>query len=149
MSIVIEPGKIVLSDDHPQGLELLEAYLSDTPLEIRTAHHGEETLQLVNEWLPDIVLLDVMMPKISGFEVCRQLRQNSKTQSLGILMITALSGLNDVDRAVDVGADDFLTKPINKYELLIRIKSLQNCKTLPLGLPRAIRYIEGVQQNSR
>ncbi len=70
------PPKILIADDNPQNVELLEAYLSDFPCEIRTAHDGEETLRAVNEYAPDLLLLDVMMPRLSGFEVCRKIRAN-------------------------------------------------------------------------
>src|SRR4030095_6748915 len=116
-------ARILIADDHAPGVELLEAYLSDTVYEVRTAANGEETLRIIRDWHPDVVLLDIMMPKISGFEVCKQLRQDAKTRDIGVIMITALDQPADVDRAVDAGTDDFLTKPINQAELLVRIKA--------------------------
>src|SRR3989442_1449899 len=106
--------KILIADDNPQGVELLEAYLSGPDYELQTATDGEETLRKVKEWQPDLILLDIMMPKISGFEVCKRIKTNPATNDIVILMITALDQPSDIDRAVDVGTNDFLTKPINK-----------------------------------
>src|SRR6516165_2516506 len=118
------PPRILIADDNPQGVELLEAYLADGNYDIRTAADGEETLQRVADWRPDLILLDIMMPKISGFEVCKRLRANPATRDTAVLMITALDQPSDVERAVEAGTDDFLTKPINKVELLLRVRSL-------------------------
>src|SRR5436305_11893354 len=93
------PPRILIADDNPQGVELLEAYLADSDYEIRTAADGEETLRHVAEWKPDLILLDIMMPKISGFEVCKRLRADPVTADIGVCMITALDQPADVDRA--------------------------------------------------
>src|SRR5437868_4764774 len=84
------PPRVLIADDNPQGVELLEAYLAETDYDIQTAADGEETLQKVRSWQPDLILLDVMMPKISGFEVCKRLRANPATRDVAVLMITAL-----------------------------------------------------------
>ena len=105
-------------------MELLEAYLGDSDYEIRIAADGEETLGKVQQWQPDLILLDIMMPKISGFEVCKRLRADPATRDIAVLMITALDQPSDIERAVEAGTDDFLTKPINKTELLLRVRSL-------------------------
>src|SRR5499425_2090691 len=94
------PARILIADDNPQGVELLEAYLSSTDYELRTAADGEETLQQVRTWHPDLILLDIMMPKISGFEVCKRLRADPATRDIAILMVTALDQHSDIDRAV-------------------------------------------------
>src|SRR5438105_4805463 len=115
------PTRVLIADDNPQGVELLEAYLGDSDYEIETAADGEETLRKVREWQPDLILLDIMMPKISGFEVCKRLRAEPVTRDTAVLMITALDQPSDIERAVEVGTDEFLTKPINKTELLVRV----------------------------
>src|ERR1700674_1333461 len=97
------PSRVLIADDNPQGVELLEAYLSETDYEVRTAADGEETLRQVAQWQPDLILLDIMMPKISGFEVCKRLRANQATSSIAVLMITALDQPSDIDRAVEAG----------------------------------------------
>src|SRR4051812_18085942 len=108
------PARILIADDNPQGVELLEAYLSGCEYETATAADSEETLRQVQQWHPDLILLDIMMPKISGFEVCKRLRADPVTRETAVLMITALDQPSDVERAVEVGTDDYLTKPINK-----------------------------------
>src|SRR5881296_799590 len=95
------PPRVLIADDNPQGVELLEAYLSGTDYEIRTAADGEETLRQVQKWHPDLILLDVMMPKLSGFEVCKRIRKDPATRAIAILMITALDQPSDIERAVD------------------------------------------------
>ena len=135
------PPKIVIADDNLQNVELLEAYLSDVDCEIRTAFDGEDTLRVVAEFEPDLLLLDVMMPRLSGFEVCRKLRANPATKDLLILMVTALNEASDFERGVQAGTDDFLTKPVNKVELLCRIKSLLRVRHLKNQLDRTLAYL--------
>jgi DNA-binding response OmpR family regulator len=135
------PPKFVIADDNLQNVELLEAYLSDVDCEIKTAFDGEETLRIVSEFEPDLLLLDVMMPRLSGFEVCRTLRSNPRTKDLLILMVTALNEASDFERGVQAGTDDFLTKPVNKVELLCRIRSLLRVRHLKDQLDRTIAYL--------
>jgi PleD family two-component response regulator len=139
------PPRVLIADDNPQGVELLEAYLGDSDFEVRTAADGEQTLRAVHEWQPDLILLDIMMPKISGFEVCKRLRADPKTRDIAILMITALDQSSDVEKAVDAGTDDFLTKPINKTELLLRVRSVLKSRLMQRELDRALSYIGAVQ----
>lgn len=142
-----QPARILIADDNPQGVELLEAYLSGAEYEIRTAADGEETLRIVSQWHPDVLLLDIMMPKISGFEVCKRIRANPATSDIVVLMITALDQPSDIDRAVDAGTNDFLTKPINKTELLLRVRSALQSRRYKAQLDQALAYIEGVQRD--
>ena len=139
-------ARVLIADDNPQGAELLEAYLAETDCEIQTAADGEETLQKVRSWHPDLILLDIMMPKISGFEVCKRLRADPATADIVILMITALDQSSDIDRAVEAGTNDFLTKPINKTELLLRVRSALNSRRIKTQLDQALAYIEGVER---
>ncbi len=137
--------RILIAEDQPEGLELLEAYLDAADYEIETAVDGEDTLKKVESFRPDLILLDVMMPRISGFEVCKRLKANPATRDIVILMITALDQHHDIDRAVEVGTNDFLTKPINKTELLLRIKAALASRQYPDPLDQALAYVEGVQ----
>jgi two-component system alkaline phosphatase synthesis response regulator PhoP len=138
----IRPGpRIVIADDNLRNVELLKAYLSDVDCEIQTAFDGEETLRAVNEFKPDLVLLDVMMPRLSGFEVCRKLRANPATREILILMVTALNEASDFERGVQAGTDDFLTKPVNKVELLCRVKSLLRVRHLKSQLNQTLAYL--------
>jgi len=140
--------KVLIADDHPQGVELLEAYLSSTPYELRSAVNGDDALKAIRDWKPDVVLLDIMMPRLSGFEVCKRLRQEPAISTTGVIMITALDQPADVDRAVDAGTDDFLTKPINQSDLLLRIEALMKSRTLTDSLPRALAYIQAVEESA-
>lgn len=144
----MDPGRarILIADDNPQGVELLEAYLIDGEYELRTAADGEETLESVRQWRPDLILLDIMMPKLSGFEVCKRLRADPATRDTAVLMVTALDQPSDIDRAVEAGTNDFLTKPINKNELLLRVRSLLSARQYKRDLDRALAYIEAVEK---
>ncbi len=137
--------RVLIADDHPEGVELLEAYLTGTDYETQGAYDGEETLRKIKDWHPDVVLLDIMMPKISGFEVCKRLRANPQTADIVVLMVTALDQHSDIDRAVEAGTDDFLTKPINKAELLVRLKAALKSRQQKQPLDQTLAYIEGVQ----
>lgn len=141
--------RVLIADDDPQGVELLEAYLSDSGYELQTAIDGEETLRKVREWQPDLVLLDIMMPRISGFQVCKALRANPQTRGIAVLMITALDQPSDVERAVEAGTEEFLTKPINKTELLLRIRALLKSRQQQGDLDRTLAYIEAVERESK
>ena len=122
--------KVLIVDDMKENVELMEAYLAVEPYEVISAYGGKEALRKVKEEKPDIILLDVMMPEINGYEVCKILKENPETQFIPVLMLTALSELEDRIRGIDVGADDFLTKPINRLELKTRVKSLLRVKCL-------------------
>jgi len=140
------PPKILIADDNIQNVELLEAYLAGIDCEIRTAIDGQDTLRVVEEFHPDLLLLDVMMPKLSGFEVCKIIRANPKTRDIQILMVTALREPSDFERGVQVGTDDFLTKPVNKVELLCRIRSLLRVRHLASQLDRTLAYLAEVEK---
>lgn len=122
--------KVLIVDDLPQNAELIEAFLETEPYELTMAFNGKEALRKVKDEDPDIVLLDVMMPEIDGFEVCRILKNDIKTQLIPVLMLTALKEREDWIKGIDAGADDFLTKPINGMELRTRVKSLLRVKCL-------------------
>jgi two-component system alkaline phosphatase synthesis response regulator PhoP len=138
--------RVLIADDNPQGVELLEAYLAECDYDIETAADGEATLRKTLAWQPDLILLDIMMPKISGFEVCKQLRANPATRGIAILMITALDQRSDMERAVEAGTNDFLTKPINKADLLVRVRAALQSRQYKDQLDQALAYIQGVEQ---
>jgi len=141
--------KIVIADDNTQNVELLEAYLNDFDCVLRTANDGEQTLRVVEEFQPDLLLLDIMIPRLSGFEVCRKIRSNPATKDLLILMVTALNEAADFERGVQAGTDDFLTKPVNKIELLCRIRSLLRVRHLKNQLERTLAYLAEFEAASR
>jgi CheY-like chemotaxis protein len=140
---------VLIADDDPKGAELLEAYLAGTDYELAVAGDGEQALRQVADWHPDVILLDIMMPRISGFEVCKRLRADPATHAIGVLMITALDQPSDHERAVEAGADDFVTKPINKNDLLLRVRSLLGSLPHKRELDRALAYIEAVERGGR
>ena len=137
--------RILIAEDDPQSAELFDAYLAGTDYEIQTAADGEETLRKVKDWQPDLILLDVMMPKISGFEVCKRIKSNPALSNIVVIMVTALDQPSDIDRAVEAGTNDFLTKPINKTELLVRVRAALKARQHQAQLDQALAYIDGVQ----
>ncbi len=125
-----EPRKILVVDDTPQNVKLLADLLGAKGYAVVTARSGREALQQVEAERPDLVLLDVVMPEMSGYEVCRTLRASPGTATLPIVMVTALDPSQERVKGIDAGADDFLTKPINQAELLARVRSLLRIKLL-------------------
>jgi two-component system cell cycle response regulator len=121
---------VLIVDDIPTNVRLLEARLTAEYFEVETASSGVEALHLCDVGDIDIVLLDVMMPEMDGFEVCRRLKASQKTQHIPVLMITALDQPSDRVRGLEVGADDFLTKPVDDVQLMARVKSLVRLKAL-------------------
>jgi two-component system, OmpR family, alkaline phosphatase synthesis response regulator PhoP len=141
-------SRILIADDNAPNVELLEAFLADVDCELAVAVDGRDTLDKVASFKPDLILLDVMMPKLSGFEVCRTLKQGPETRSIMILMVTALNELGDIERAVDAGTDDFISKPVNKLELLKRVETMLKLLHLTDELERLRRYIEGMEDGA-
>ncbi len=123
-TIDLSDASILLVDDNVQNLELMQAYLETLPSRIRTAEDGLEAASLIDEEMPDLILLDVMMPRMSGFELCQKLKSNPHTRDIVVIMVTALNEVGDFERAVECGTNDFITKPVNKLELVTRVKSL-------------------------
>ncbi len=123
-------ARVLIVDDIPTNVRLLEARLTAEYFEVVTATSGQQALDICASSDIDIVLLDVMMPGMDGFEVCRRLKGSSKTHHLPVLMITALDQPSDRVRGLEVGADDFLTKPVDDVQLLARVKSLVRLKAL-------------------
>ncbi|WP_439625481.1 response regulator [Gemmata sp.] len=137
--------RILIADDNAPNADLLEAHLDGTGHETKIVYNGEDTIAAAKAWQPDLILLDVMMPKMSGFEVCRRLRSDPATRDVAVLMVTALDQANDVETAVETGTDDFLTKPINKTELLLRVRAMLESRDRPTELERELAYIGRVQ----
>ena len=141
-------GRLLIADDIAQNRELLEAHLAVAGHEIGFAVDGDDTLAKVAEFKPDVILLDIMMPKLSGYEVCRQLKTDPETRGIPILMVTALDEPGDIEKAVAAGADDFLSKPINRVELTTRVRSLLRVRTLADENERLLAYIADVEKQS-
>lgn len=116
---------VLLVDDNAQNLELLDAYMEDMPeARVVTARNGIEALAKVAEESPDVILLDIMMPKMSGFEVCKRLKSDPKTRDITIIMVTALNEMSDQERAAECGTDDYISKPIDKNALIQQVRNV-------------------------
>ena len=135
-------SKVLIVDDNAQNLELLAAYMEEVPnVTTIAAYNGIEAMQKVAQERPDLILLDVMMPKMSGFEVCRQIKSDPETRDIQVIMVTALNEVGDHERAADCGTDEFLTKPVNRMELLTRAKSLLRIRQLKRRLDRTMGFL--------
>lgn len=140
-----EKPRVLIADDNEANVELLEAYLGGMDLEIAIAVDGQDTLDNVQSFSPDLILLDIMMPKLSGFEVCQRLKNDPATSRIMILMVTALNELGDIERAVEAGTDDFLSKPVNKIELVKRVENMLKLHDVSDELERLRQYIERME----
>ena len=136
---------VLVVDDNPQNVELLTAFLESLPVKLITAHDGVDALEKVAQHNPDLILLDVMMPRMSGFQVCRKVKADERTKDIQVLMVTALNELGDIEQASECGTDDFVSKPVNKFELLTRVKSLLRVRHLKNELERALTYLNEVE----
>ncbi|MBI1210808.1 MAG: PleD family two-component system response regulator [Alphaproteobacteria bacterium] len=123
-------ARVLVVDDIPANVKLLEAKLGAEYFDVVTAGSGPEALRKVEEEKPDIILLDVMMPGMDGFEVCQRIKQNPATAHLPVIMVTALDQVSDRVQGLESGADDFLTKPVNDVALFARVRSLVRLKTM-------------------
>ena len=137
---------VLVVDDNAQNLELLVEYLHDVEgVEAVSAVDGVEALERVAETRPDLILLDIMMPRMSGFEVCRKLKSDPGTRDIPIIMVTALNELGDIERGVESGTDDFLSKPVNRLELGTRVRTLLKLRHLKDELERTLAYLNDVE----
>ncbi len=137
---------VLIVDDNPQNVELLVAFLESLPVRLMTAVDGIDALEKIAAHHPDLILLDIMMPRMSGFEVCKRVKADPKTRDVQVLMVTALNELGDIERASEMGTDDFVSKPVNKFELLTRVKSLLRVRHLKNELERALTYLNEIEQ---
>ncbi len=144
-------ARILVVDDVPANVKLLEARLSAEYFDVLTASNGAEALAMCGRAECDIILLDVMMPDMDGFEVCRRLKSNPATHYIPVVMVTALDSPADRVRGLEAGADDFLTKPVSDIVLIARVRSLTRLKMMTDELRmRAITSLEiGVQAPER
>lgn len=149
--------KILVVEDEPNQVELIEFNLNSQGYEVVVARDGEEALNLAAEENPDLILLDWMLPKVSGIEVCRQLRRSKMTREIPIVILTARSEESDKIRGLDIGADDYITKPYSIKELLARVRAAMrrpsasvisdqlNVGKIVVDLQKHIVAIDGVQ----
>ena len=140
---------ILVVDDNQENRELLQAYLEDVDCLTIPANDGLEALDIIKKDPPDLVLLDVMMPKMSGFEVCKRLKNDPKTTDIPVIMVTALNEFGDIERGIDSGTDDFLSKPVNKWELTTRVKTMLKLKHLSDKLERTLAYLSEIEKQAK
>jgi two-component system, OmpR family, alkaline phosphatase synthesis response regulator PhoP len=139
----LPPSKILVVDDNVQNRELLEAYMEELEGVVTiAASDGRQALALVESEKPDLILLDIMMPKMSGYEVCKKLKSDPATRDIPVIMVTALHETGDIERAVEVGTNDFITKPVNRLDLLTRVKTLLRVRHVQDQLDRDIDYLD-------
>lgn len=143
----MEKPTVLIVDDELRNIKLLKAMLSLEEYDLQEAGNGEEALGMVACRNPDLILLDVMMPGLDGFEVCRRIKQDEKTRAIPIVMVTALREREHRLRALEAGADDFISKPVDQTELFLRVKSLLRIKTYHDDLRRS--YSELEEMNAR
>jgi len=144
---LLPQSTVLIVDDNAQNVELLQAFLESLPVKLVTAIDGIDALEKVALHNPDLILLDIMMPRMSGFQVCKRLKSDLKTKDIQILMVTALNELGDIEQASECGTDDFVSKPVNKLELLTRVKSLLRVRHLKGELERALTYLNEIEQD--
>ena len=141
-------SRILIADDNQPNVELMEAFLAEVDCDVAVAVDGRDTLEKVATFQPDLILLDVMMPKLSGFEVCKKIKSDPKTRGTMVLMVTALNERGDIERGVDSGTDDFLSKPVNKIELVKRVQNMLKLRHVTDELERLRRYIQELEDDS-
>ncbi|MBN1558685.1 PleD family two-component system response regulator [candidate division KSB1 bacterium] len=141
--------KILVVDDIPVNIQLLQAFLATEKYKTYIARNGVEALKQAEAVEPDLILLDVMMPKMNGFETCKLLKKSEKARYTPIIMVTALNEIESKIQGIEAGADDFISKPFNKLELLARVKSLLRVKTLHDQLQDKIVQLERAKERLR
>jgi len=135
-------AKILVVDDEPDALELVAFNLKQAGLEVVTADDGAAALKRAREVVPDLILLDLMLPEVDGLEVCKQLRRDPATSSIPIIMVTAKAAEIDRVLGLELGADDYVTKPFSPRELVLRIKNLIRRRTEPTDTPEQLVFDE-------
>ncbi len=125
---IVQQKRVIVVDDEPSSREALCALLTAEDLDIQSLSSGKELLRRMPELAPDVILLDVMMPEMDGYAVCHELKQSIVFQHIPIILITALDTVQDRVRGLEVGADEFLTKPVSRLELQARVRTMLRIK---------------------
>ena len=143
---------ILIGDDDEELTQLLQEYLDNHGIRCDCVHDGAAVIQRLKavaheDTVYDLLVLDIMMPKLSGFEVCQQLKADPTTRQIMVLMVTALGELGDIERAVEAGTDDFLSKPVNKIELVKRVENMLKLRHVSDELQRLRSYISSMDND--
>ena len=141
---------VLVVEDDPVLNEAMRAILEAEDYRAVGARDGQEALERLRGGLaPCLILLDIMMPRMSGFQVCRKLKGDPRTRDIQVLMVTALNELGDIEQASECGTDDFVSKPVNKLELLTRVKSLLRVRHMKSELERALTYLNEIEHDEQ
>lgn len=142
-------ARILVVDDEPAIREYETTLLSELGHEVLVAADGAEALELARAKQPHLVLLDIMMPEMSGIEVCRQLRADPRTQDIRVIVVSAVDAKRALEESIIAGADDFLAKPIHALELMVRVRSILRVRNIPDEEERLEAYVKNLQQMRR
>jgi CheY-like chemotaxis protein len=142
-------ARILVVDDEPAIREYVTSLLSELGHEILVAADGVEALRLARERQPHLVLLDIMMPELSGIEVCRQLRADPRTREIRVIVVSAVDAKRALEESIIAGADDFLAKPIHALELMVRVRSILRVRNIPDDEERLEAYVKNLQAMRR
>ena len=144
----IDPdARVLVVDDNEQNVELMAAYLDELGCHVDTAHSGAEALARMEAAVPDVVILDIMMPQMSGFQLCERLRRDERFGCVSIIMVTALNEMSDVERSMECGADDFLTKPVHRLELVARVRAQIHIRRLQRRLDETLEQVRALSSS--
>jgi diguanylate cyclase (GGDEF)-like protein len=147
--MILYEATILVVDDQPENLGILVSFLKDHQVEIRIADSGEQALQILETYHPDIILLDVTMPGINGFETCRLIKKNQKTADIPVIFMTALDSIEDMVSAFEAGGIDYITKPFQQIEVLTRISTHVNLRRKEQELQKALDEVIRQQKLSK
>src|SRR6266404_6081618 len=142
-------ARILVVDDEPAIREYVTTLLSELGHEILAAADGAEALRLARAKQPHLVLLDIMMPELSGIEVCRQLRADPRTREIRVIVVSAVDAKRALEESIIAGADDFLAKPIHALELMVRVRSILRVRNIPDDGERLEAYVKNLQAMRR
>ena len=140
-------ANILICDDEPNIVTMISRYAEREGWAVTAVFDGRQAIEACKKTAFDVIVMDIMMPKLSGFEVCETLKKSISTQSIMILMVTALSDLGDIERAVAAGCDDYLSKPVHKLELLKRVENMIKLRNVSNELERLRQYIDSIEDS--
>jgi len=141
--------RILIVDDKPMNVEVLEASLIAEGYDVLKAYNGKEALEIVNSAKPSLVLLDIRMPEMDGYEVCRTIKDNPETANIPVIMVTVYNEIGEIEKGVEAGADDFLSKPVDRIAILTRVRSGLKIGKLKNELERTLSYLREVEKATR